>query len=393
MDIVKKIANKHLKGDPIVWAIVFCLMAFSVLVVYSASGNLAYRNAGGNTEYYLIKHSILLALSFCVMWIAHKIDFRYYPIIAKVGLLLSVPLLLFTWFYGPEINEASRWMIIPIVEQRFQPSDLAKLALISSLAGMLSKRQHEIENCTIKDLLPMLAWMVVICGLIGLSDLSTSGLLFTTGLLIMFIGRVPLKRLGVIIVAGLMVGALAIVIGQRGPTFVSRIKTHLDPTALSFQSEQSYIAVAKGGLLGEGPGNSKQKNFLPHPYSDFVYAIIIEEYGIGGGLFMLILYLGLLYRGMLVASKSDRPLGGLLSAGLSFSLVLQALINMGVVVGLMPVTGLTLPFVSMGGTSLLFTGVALGIILSVSRGESSAKVQEPVIRPKGNVRRKMTVEA
>lgn len=360
--------EKHLKGDPIIWFIVILLSVLSIFVVYSATGTLAYRRMGGNTEYYLLKHTLLVILSFMAMWIAHKIDYRYYSRISRLFLWISVPLLLLTWKFGVTINEASRWLTIPIINQVFQPSDLAKLALIINLAAMLSKRQQHIED--FKDaLIPMLLWCGLICGLIALTDFSSATMLLVTCLLILFIGRVPVKYLALLVLVGVLAGALAFSFGQRGDTVVSRLKDYLDPTEIPFQAKQSYIAIATGGITGKGPGNSDQRNFLPHPYSDFIYAIIIEEYGLAGGLVVVILYLGLLWRGIITASNSDRAFGGLLSAGLSFALVLQAMINMGVAVGLVPITGLPLPLVSMGGTSLLFTGLALGIILSVSRGE------------------------
>lgn len=360
--------EKYLKGDPIIWFIVILLSVLSIFVVYSATGTLAYRHMAGNTEYYLLKHSLLVLLSFFAMWIAHKIDYRYYSKISRLFLWLSVPLLIFTWKFGTTINEATRWLTIPIINQVFQPSDLAKLALITNLAAMLSKRQQHIEN--LKDtLIPMLMWCGLICGLIALTDFSSATLLLITCLLILFIGRVPVKYLGLLVLVGVMAGALAFSIGQRGETVVSRVQEFLDPTEIPFQAKQSYIAIATGGISGKGPGNSDQRNFLPHPYSDFIYAIIIEEYGITGGILVVLLYLALLWRGILTAAKSDRAFGGLLSAGLSFALVMQAMINMGVAVGLGPITGLPLPLVSMGGTSLLFTGLSLGIILSVSRGE------------------------
>ncbi|MBR9998099.1 MAG: FtsW/RodA/SpoVE family cell cycle protein [Cyclobacteriaceae bacterium] len=360
--------EKYLKGDPIIWFIVILLSVLSIFVVYSATGTLAYRHMAGNTEYYLMKHTVLVFLSFFAMWIAHKIDYRYYSKISRLFLLISVPLLIFTWKFGTTINEATRWLTIPIINQVFQPSDLAKLALITNLAAMLSKRQQHIENLK-ETLIPMLMWSGLICGLIALTDFSSAILLLVTCLLILFIGRVPVKYLALLIIVGVLAGALAFSIGQRGETVVSRLEEFLDPTEIPFQAKQSYIAIATGGITGKGPGRSDQRNFLPHPYSDFIYAIIIEEYGITGGIVVVLLYLGLLWRGILTASKSDRAFGGLLSAGLSFALVMQAMINMGVAVGLGPITGLPLPLVSMGGTSLLFTGLALGIILSVSRGE------------------------
>ena len=203
-----------------------------------------------------------------------------------------------------------------------------------------------------------------------MTDLSTAALLIVTCMIVMFIGRVPVKYLALLVLVGGLVGAAAMSIGQRGETARSRISGFIDQTEMPFQAEQSHIAIATGGVAGKGPGNSDQKNFLPHPYSDFVYAIIIEEYGMLGGIVVLSLYLILLYRGMRAAAKSERAFGGLLSAGLSFAIVMQAMVNMGVVVGLGPITGLPLPFLSMGGTSLLFTGISLGIIQSVSRGET-----------------------
>jgi cell division protein FtsW len=277
-------------------------------------------------------------------------------------------LLFFTWKFGVNINEASRWIHIPIINQAFQPSDLAKLALIAHLASMLSKRQQNISDIK-ESLMPILLWCGLICGLIALTNMSTAILLFGTCMVLMFIGRVPVKYLCMLVVVGVIAGAIALSIGQRGNTVASRIQDYLDPQEMSFQAKQSYIAIATGGISGKGPGQSDQRNFLPHPYSDFIFAIIIEEYGLIGGSVVIILYLILLYRGMRTVARSEKAYGGLLSAGLSFALVLQAMVNMAVAVGLVPVTGLPLPLLSMGGTSLLFTGLALGIILSVSRSE------------------------
>jgi len=365
---IKDWTDKHLQGDPVIWMVVFCLSVISILVVYSATGSLAYKQMGGNTEYYLIRHTVMVVLALVVMWIAHKIDYRYYSKITRYALFISVPLLLYTWLYGSNINEASRWITLPFIGLQFQPSDLAKMALIAGLAGMLAKRQQNITSIK-ESLIPMLAWCGAICGLIAMTNISTAILLFLTCMLLLFIGRVPAKYLAMLMVVGVFVGVLAMSIGQRGGTAINRVKDFISQEEVPYQAQQSYIAIATGGVIGKGPGKSDQRNFLPHPYSDFVYAIIIEEYGMIGGVFVLFLYLVLLYRGMRVVANSDRAFGGLLSAGLSFAIVIQALVNIGVVVGLGPVTGQTLPLISMGGTSLLFTGLALGIILSVSRGE------------------------
>ncbi|EMR03544.1 Cell division protein FtsW [Cesiribacter andamanensis AMV16] len=241
---------------------------------------------------------------------------------------------------------------------------------------MLSKRQMNIDDFK-KSFFPMILWVGVICGLIALSNFSTAVLLLVTCLLLMFVGRVPLKYIFLLVFVGVLLGGTALALGQRLGTVISRVEDYMDPDQLSYQAEQSFIAVSTGGIAGKGPGNSERKNLLPHPYSDFIYAIIIEEYGLFGGITVLFLYLALLYRGMRLVSQSERAFGGLLSAGLAFALVLQAFVNMGVSVGLLPVTGQPLPMISMGGTSLLFNGLALGIILSVSRGRSEAQIEEP----------------
>ncbi|WP_339607625.1 FtsW/RodA/SpoVE family cell cycle protein [uncultured Roseivirga sp.] len=368
---LKAWTDKHLQGDPVIWAVVLCLSLISILVVYSATGSLAYKQMGGNTEYYLIRHTIMVGLAMLVMWVAHKIDYRYYSKITRYALFVSVPLLLYAWQAGSTVNEASRWIELPFIGLQFQPSDLAKMALIAGLASMLAKRQQNIANIK-ESLIPMLAWCGAICGLIAMTNISTAILLFLTCMLLLFIGRVPPKYLAMLVVVGAFVGVLAMSFGQRGGTAISRVTDFISQEEVPYQAQQSYIAIATGGVIGKGPGKSDQRNFLPYPYSDFVYAIIIEEYGMIGGVFVLFLYLVLLYRGMRVMANSDRAFGGLLSAGLSFAIVIQALVNIGVVVGLGPVTGQTLPLISMGGTSLLFTGLALGIILSVSRGEQES---------------------
>lgn len=367
--MVKIWAERHLKGDPIIWFVVLSLSVLSILVVYSTTGTLAYNHMEGNTEHYLIKHSLLVGIGLMAMWLTHKIDYRYFSKMAKVALWISVPLLFITWQFGINVNEASRWIQIPIIGQKFQTSDLAKLALIASLASMLSKRQQNIEDFK-QSFFPMLLWCGVICGLIALTNMSTAILLFLTCMLLMFIGRVPVKYLLLLCAMGILAGAIAISIGQRGETVNSRIEDFFNPQEIPFQAKQSYIAIATGGLTGKGPGKSDQRNLLPLSHTDFIFAIIIEEYGMAGGITVVVLYLILLYRGMRTVSKSDRAYGGLLSAGLSFALVLQAMVNMAVTVGLGPITGLPLPLLSMGGTSLLFTGLALGIILSVSKSES-----------------------
>lgn len=372
--MVKQWIQENLKGDMVLWGIVIAFSLLSVAVVYSATGTLAYKQQEGNTEYFLIKHSLLIMIGLGCMWAAHKINYRYYSKLSKLALIVSVPFLLFAFFYGSNINEASRWITIPVINQTFQPSDLAKLALISYLASMLTKRQQILHDIR-RTIVPIFIWTVSICGLIALTNTSTAVLLFLTCLLLMFIGRVPLKLLAMVVVVFAIIGGCALAAGQRMGTAISRVEDFLDPNEMPFQLEQSYIAIATGGVVGKGPGNSDQRDILPHPYSDFIYAIIIEEYGFLGGVVVLILYLALLYRGLVTVSRSNGAFGGLLSAGLSFSLVIQGMINMGVAVGLGPVTGLPLPLLSMGGTSLIFTGISIGIILSVSRTDAKETME------------------
>ena len=363
---IKEWADKNLQGDRVIWAVVFALSLISILVVYSSIGTLAYKRTT-STESYLVKHTFMVFLGLACMWFAHKVDYRYYSKISRLALWVSVPLLIYTFTNGTTINEAARWIKIPVFGS-FQPSDFASLALIINLASMLSKKQQNIDD--IKEaLIPMLIWCGVICGLIALTNLSTAMLLFATCMLVMFIGRVPVKYLAMLVLVGLLAGAVAFKFGTRGTTALNRITAFVNGTELPFQAKHGRIAVATGGVFGKGPGNSDQRNILPHPYSDFVYAIVIEEYGMIGGIVVLVLYLILLHRGMKAAYNSERAFGGLLSAGLSFDLVCQAMVNMGVVVGLGPITGQPLPLISMGGTAMVFTGLSVGIILSVSRGE------------------------
>jgi cell division protein FtsW len=376
MNRIKTWADENLQGDRVIWAVVFALSMISILVVYSSIGTLAYKRTL-SPESFLIKHAITVFVGLAAMWFAHKVDYRYYSKISKIALWISIPLLIYTFTNGVTLNEAARWIQVPIIGS-FQPSDFASLALIVNLASMLSKRQQNITDIK-ESLIPILFWCGVICGLIALTNLSTAVLLLITCMLIMFIGRVPTKYLAMLIFVGVLFGALALKFGVRAETAKNRITNFVKGTELPFQAKHARIAVATGGVTGKGPGNSDQRNILPHPYSDFIYAIVIEEYGMIGGLVVIVLYLILLHRGMKASYNSDRAFGGLLSAGLSFDLVCQAMVNMGVVVGLGPITGQPLPLISMGGTSMVFTGLAVGIILSVSRGAQDQGWQEKTV--------------
>ncbi|MCC6371667.1 MAG: FtsW/RodA/SpoVE family cell cycle protein [Bacteroidia bacterium] len=366
----------YLKGDKVIWAIMFLLSLLSVLVVYSAVVTLAHKFKQGNTEYYLLKHFIIIALGFGIAYMFHKIKYTVFSKVAQIGFVLSIPLLVYTLLKGVSAGEASRWLEIPGLGLTFQSSDIAKLMLIMYVARVLAIKGKELGDFkgVFKHLLVPIG---VICALILPANFSTAALLFLSCLLLMFLGginiKIILKILGIcILVATLFFSwvwfAPETIPGGRGPTWKSRIENFKrGDTKSNYQSEQAKIAIATGGVIGKGPGNSTQRAFLPQASSDFIYAIIIEEYGLFIGFLLLFLYMILLYRGIKILRDNDKPFGGLVAVGLSFSMVFQALVNMAVAVNLFPVTGQPLPLISMGGTSIWFTMIALGIILSVSR--------------------------
>ena len=362
----------YFKGDKIIWITVILLSVFSVLAVYSSTGTLAYRYQSGNTEYYLFKHSLILVLGFMLMYGAHLLKYTVYSRFSKIGIILAIPLLLLTLMMGTNLNEASRWLTLPIVNLSFQTSDLAKLALILFVARILSKKQDVIRDFK-SAFVPIMLPVLIICGLILPANFSTAAVLFTTCLILMAIGRVRIKYIGALIGIGVVALGIFIAIAKfadygRVATWEKRIETFVSGDSEgNYQTQQAKIAIASGQLFGTGPGNSSQRNFLPHPYSDFIYAIIVEEYGLVGGALIVFLYLVLFYRSIKIAQNSPRAFATFLAIGCAFSLTFQAMINMAVAVNLFPVTGQPLPMLSMGGTSIWFTSIAIGIILSVSR--------------------------
>lgn len=371
------------KGDRWIWLIVILLSVWSLLAVYSATGTLAYKKGVGS-EQFLIKHLVMIVGGIALMYFSHLLDYRYYAGISKVLMVVTIPLLAYTLIFGASVNEASRWVTIPIINQTFQTSDLAKLALITFLARTLSKKQENIKDVK-KAFLPIMAAVCAVFVLIALANLSTALMLFGVSILLLIMGRISIKQISIVCLAGVVLLGAVMMLGPRRKTYISRIDTFIHPEKAdpdkAFQANQAKIAIATGGIFGKGPGNSTQRNFLPHPYSDFVFALIIEEYGMVGGVGLVLLYLLFLYRCVLIVTDSPKAFGALLAAGLSFSLTIQAFANMAVAVGLGPVTGVPLPLVSMGGTSILFTSVAFGIILSVSRDieEKKIKGKEKVI--------------
>ena len=390
------------KGDRVIWGIVVILTMVSLLVVYSSTGSLAYKYSK-STESYLFKQSAFIILGVLVIYFAHRVNYTIYSRVAKLLFLVSIPLLIYTYFFGTRLNEGSRWIMLPVINMTFQTSDLAKLALFMYLSRQLSRRQNVIKDFK-QGFLPVILPVALICLLIAPANLSTALLIAGTSFMLMFIGRVATRH--ILLTAGIALLPIVLLLFiavkyydktthrekelpavlnvGRVPTWVGRIQTFLysnkeDENEKLYQINQSKIAIANGGWLGRGPGRSEQRNFLPHSYSDFIYAIIIEEYGLLGAGFMVFVYLLFLYRCIRLYRKCPFAFGAFLALALSFTLVIQAFANMGVAVGAFPNTGVTLPLVSMGGSSFLFTCLSIGIILSVARNVEQLEGEKEVV--------------
>ena len=375
--------NKEwIKGDKILWYVIIGLMIASIMVVYSSTGRLAK----GNPVFFLAKQVGIISVCLLLIYWLQSVPYKYFLLFAKVFVLGAFVLLIVAKFSSMTVNDTDRWIRIPFIGLTFQPSELAKLAAIIYTARVLSFYQDD-DECRDEALKNILIFVGPLIFLIFMDNFSTSLLLGLVCLIMLFVGRIRLKRMAVIL-GGLFVMVSLVValaftpkLGEvwRFPTIKSRVTAFFSGGEESFQAQQSKIAVARGGMLGVGPGNSVQRNFLPHPYSDFIFAIIIEEYGLVGGGVILLLFLIILYRIGVIVRRCTRTFPALLVTGLGLMIVLQAFVNMGVCVGLFPVTGQPLPLVSMGGTSLLFTSAAFGMILSVSHTfpEHGEMIEEP----------------
>ncbi|HRW20608.1 MAG TPA: putative peptidoglycan glycosyltransferase FtsW [Bacteroidales bacterium] len=365
--------KRNIKGDRVIWLIIGALAIFSLMSVYSASGTLAYKYQGGNATHYLLRQAVLLLMGFFIVFIVHRIPYRYFSKLSLWAYYLAVFLLFVTLIWGMSLNQASRWIMLP-GGISFQTSDFAKLALMMYLARVLAIKEKEIKNLKTAFRLLFIP-IILVCGLIMPADLSTAVLLFGTAVVLMIIGRVNIRYIGVLIGSAIVAGGLVIAVAFISPetsrvgTWSQRITDFFNEESEgNFQAEQSKIAIATGGFIGKGPGNSVQRNILPHPYSDFIFAIIIEEYGcLIGGLFLISLFVYLFYRVVIIVRKVDRKFGAYVSIGLAAMLSFQAMAHMAVSVNIIPVTGQTLPLVSMGGSSIIITSLAFGVILSVSR--------------------------
>ena len=376
-----------LKGDRLIWAIAALLAIFSFLPVYSAASNLAYSSGSGNTFSFFVKHFMHLALGFAIMFGVHKIPYRYFRGLSIVMMPVVVVLLIVTLMQGTTIEgaNASRWIEIPVVGMSFQTSTFAAVVLMIYVARYLSKIQD--RQVTFKEsILPLWIPVFIVLALILPANFSTTAIIFTMIMMLAFIGGYPFKYLLIIVGSGLAALTLFILVAKAFPdimpnriqTWESRIMNFAngEDTEADYQIEKAKIAIASGGVQGVGPGKSIQKNFLPQSSSDFIYAIIIEEYGLIGGFILIIAYLWLLFRIVIVAQKSDTIFGKLVVLGVGLPIVFQALINMAVAVELFPVTGQTLPLISSGGTSIWMTCLAIGVILSVSAKREEIKEME-----------------
>ncbi|WP_418602864.1 FtsW/RodA/SpoVE family cell cycle protein [Hwangdonia sp.] len=378
---------KNIKGDRLIWAIVALLAILSFLPVYSAASNLAYRGGNGNTFAFFVKHFMHLFLGFVIMYGVHKIPYRYFKGLSLVLVPVALVLLGITMLQGTTIEgaNASRWIQIPIVGMSFQTSTFASVVLMVYVARYMSKIKD--KTVTFKEtILPLWLPVFLILVLILPANFSTAAIMFLMVVMLVFLGGYPIRYLAVIIGSGVLVLVMFVLIAKAFPdampnrvdTWMSRIESFSDPedTVADYQIEKAKIAIASGGVKGVGPGKSIQKNFLPQSSSDFIFAIIIEEYGLLGGFTIMILYMWLLFRIVIAAQKSDTIFGKLLVLGVGLPIVFQALINMAVAVELFPVTGQTLPLISSGGTSIWMTCLAIGIILSVSAKREEIKEQE-----------------
>jgi len=375
---------KNIKGDRLIWAIIALMAIISFLPVYSAASNLAYRGGGDNTFAFFLKHFVHLILGFSIIYAIHKTPYKYFKGLSLIMMPLVLILLLITLLQGTTIEgaNASRWIKIPFVGMSFQTSTLASVVLMVYVARYIAKTQG--KYVSFKSSLVSL-WMPIFLVLILIlpANFSTTAIIFSMVLVLVFIGGYPFRYLVFIMGAGFLALALFVLTAKAFPdvmpnrvdTWIGRIESFLDSedTEADYQIEKAKIAIATGGVQGLGPGKSIQKNFLPQSSSDFIFAIIIEEYGLLGGFTIMILYLWLLFRIVIVAQKSDTVFGRLLALGVGLPIVFQALINMAVAVELFPVTGQTLPLISSGGTSIWMTCLAIGIILSVSAARDSTE--------------------
>ncbi len=377
----------NIKGDKVIWATTALLAIFSFLPVYSSSSNIAYLYGDGSTFNYLVVHFFHLLLGFCLLFAVHKIPYHYFKGLSILLLPVVIVLLIYTIAQGTTIegSNASRWIQIPVVGVTFQSSTLASVVLMTYVARYLTRIKDKTVTFT-ETLLPLWMPVFVVLALILPANFSTTAIIFTMVMVLVFLGGYPLKYIGVIVGAGLLLLSIFVLTAKAFPgllpnrvdTWTSRIGnfTNDEDTEADYQIEKAKIAIARGGIAGAGIGKSIQRNFLPQSSSDFIFAIIVEEMGLIGGFGVMLAYLMLLFRIVIVATKANSVFGKLLVMGVGLPIVFQAMVNMAVAVELFPVTGQTLPMVSSGGTSIWMTCLALGIVLSVSVKREEQKLSE-----------------
>ena len=383
---------QHIKGDKTIWAVVSLLALFSFLPVYSSSSNLAYLYGDGNTLKFLLKHFAHLVLGFVILYGVHKVPYHYFKGLSVIALPIALILLVVTITQGTTIEgaNASRWIRIPFVGFTFQSSTLASVVLLTYVARYLARIKD--KTVTFKEtLLPLWVPIFLVLALILPANFSTAGIIFSMISILVFIGGYPIKYLLIILFAGAFFLTLFVVSAKAFPglfpnrvdTWMSRIDnfTNGEETEADYQIDKAKIAIASGGITGLGPGKSIQKNFLPQSSSDFIYAIIVEEFGLVGSLFLMFLYMLLLFRFVIVAHKAETVFGKLLVIGVGLPIVFVALINMAVAVEIFPVTGQTLPLISSGGSSIWMTCMAIGMVLSVSAKREVVKTENQEENP------------
>ncbi|NEV93754.1 FtsW/RodA/SpoVE family cell cycle protein [Psychroflexus sp. YR1-1] len=369
---------ESIKGDKMLWSVAALLAIFSFIPVYSASSNLAYLNgASGSTFAYLVKHFIHLVLGFAILYATHKIPYRYFRGLSIILLPIVIVLLVVTLLQGTTIGgaNASRWIQVPLVNFSFQTSTLASVVLLIYVARYLSKIK-DTEYTFKETILPLWVPVFLVVGLILPANFSTAAIIFLMVLMLTFVGGYTLKYLAAVVgvgmlslvVFGLSAKAFPGLFPNRVDTWISRVEsfTQDEQSREQYQVEKAKIAIATGGITGNGIGKSVQRNFLPQSSSDFIYAIIVEEMGMVGGIGVILAYLFMLYRIAIIVTKSETVYGRLLVIAAGIPIIFQAFVNIAVAVEFLPVTGQTLPLVGSGGTSIWMTCLSLGIVISVS---------------------------
>jgi cell division protein FtsW len=378
---------KYLKGDPAIWIITILMMSFSLVTVYSFVPILV-KIEGGTPFLYLFKHFIYVLIAFASMFFIHRVDSKYIFQLSKFTYYLAIALLLFTIFFGAKINDAGRWIRIPFIGLTFQSSDFAKLALILYVSRLLARKKDLLDNWK-KGIIPIMIPVLVICGLILKDNFSTAAMLFLLSMVMLFIGKVPFLKLTTIAAVGIGLVAIIIIIHLSIPqlnllprydTWVSRFNQRIENdmgNIANAQANNAQLAIHNGSFFGQGVGDGKLKEYLPEAYADFYYASFVEEFGSVSSIFLVLFYLVLLFRIIRISLKTDDLFQTYASMGIGVHLLTQSSINMLVCTGVFPVTGQNMPFLAMGGSSLIMACISIGVVQSFSYGLQKKKTEEP----------------